>query len=224
MKRKTVANLFGALLGISLLVALGFVLSGWFRTMRTAREGAPVSSQSQPVSALRESEEQILPVPQSQEQAGSTAGWKMYSNSKYGFSIKYPPEWTIHEDEDSGLGFSFQSPDLQTDWLGKVRTGAYVRVTIISNPASIPIQDWVAQNLNPPGVKRLSEPTTADIAGHSAVRYEEDIDLWGETYVAIVAGDAKLFRFDLFYSESSRPAAMNVLEGMLANLRFSPNQ
>jgi len=99
--RKPFTKLIGTIFGIGLLIALGFVMSGWFRAMRTARESAPASSQSQPASPSQEKNQEKASSPsttsESSGQVDPTADWEMYENGRYSFTLKYPPSLTIEE-------------------------------------------------------------------------------------------------------------------------------
>jgi hypothetical protein len=100
VNRRAFVNALGAILGIGLLVAFGFVLSGWFRTMGTAKESPSVSPLSQSVTVPKESEKQPPSAPPSQEQADPTAGWRVYEDKNLGFSIRFPNDWYQEENPD----------------------------------------------------------------------------------------------------------------------------
>jgi len=217
--RKVLANSKGisgfiqVVVGLVLIMALAIALNALF----TFRNLQNTNQLQQPIS------QSVSPTPATDvSQADPTVGWETYTDTTLGFSIKHPPLWVVHTNPAVGLGFSFQSPDLQTDQVGKVKTGAYVGVIIIPNPADVSIQDWSAQNSNQLGAKRLSEETATYIAGYPALLYDEDIDLWGRAHVAVVSGKAKFFRFDLFYADTERLNAMNVFDQMIATLRILP--
>jgi len=149
-------------------------------------------------------------------------GWNRHVDVKNGFAINYPPSWTVQTELDKGLGYSFQSSDLQTDQVGQVKSGAYIRVTIVPNSENTSVRDWVAENSERSGVKRLSLPITANFAGTKATVFDQNISLLGKAHTAVVSGNAKLFRFDLFTADSVEQTARSNFELMLASLQFLP--
>jgi hypothetical protein len=44
------------------------------------------------------------------ESEPATAGWKKYTNSEFGFSVEYPPEWQLGQPLADGMGITLHPP------------------------------------------------------------------------------------------------------------------
>jgi len=216
-----VLNLIKAIVGFALLVLFAFALNALFagRASQTANQPHPTSQQLSPTSTIPTS------------QTDPTAGWKIHTDNQLGFSIKYPPSWTVHTDPATGLGYSFQSPDLQTGYGGAVKTGLYTRVNawtkeqdpIARNSPEISLQDWFSQYLEESDeVKILSEPTDTHLAGSPALLFDRSIFLFGKTRTAVILSQNRLFMFDCFYADKEQIDSIATCERMLSTLQLLP--
>ena len=52
-----------------------------------------------------------MAVPQVVKNSKTPLAWKTYTNTKYGYSIDYPSDWTVREFPDSKTGASFYPPN-----------------------------------------------------------------------------------------------------------------
>lgn len=225
MKRKTVANLFGALLGISLLVAFGFALSGWFRTTRTAREGAPVSQQPQSIS----SQEQTSPpptTPESSAPADPTADWRVYVNPQYGYSVGYPQGWYVTE-EWGEAGGSRYNPVYFSEYplLEKQPGATLLWITVHENPANLSPSDWLTQADKYLGVSaELIEDLPHEalmIDGREALRVEFLPSMMGRLDVFVPHG-SRMYQLSLspYDATDSQSVGKSIFSRMLETFKF----
>lgn len=69
-----------------------------------------------------------------------TAGWKTYTNTKYGYSIKYPEEWQsfeVKESPEAGIRIDFAESELFSD------RGYWVWLKVNNNPDGFSATQWV---------------------------------------------------------------------------------
>lgn len=104
---KGIIGFIQAFVGLVLLVVLAIVLNALFtpRSFQTASQPQQPEPQS-PSPTLTSSDSQADP----------TAGWNIYQDKKYGYSIKYPPEWVAEHsgeiDADTLDYVAFSDPSL----------------------------------------------------------------------------------------------------------------
>jgi hypothetical protein len=202
VNRRAFVNALGAILGISLLLLFGFALSGWFRTVKTVKEGIPAASQSQPVSAPKESDKQPPSTPQSQEQSDPTAGWKEITDERLELSFKVPPEWN-----DFGI---FESDFATTRKVGNISvpslfgppaapSGMIVDAGILRKILFTEFRDRTPQDYfthltkQPKGVLRQDEDF------NQQMRREEDLSVAGYPAVAQVVMPREEAQTESFY-------------------------
>ncbi len=63
----------------------------------------------------------------------ATAGWKTYTNTKYGFEFKYPSDWTLEDNKDTGLPTWFNSVGIRKNLAGN----EYQKIQFISSKESL---------------------------------------------------------------------------------------
>ena len=202
--RKQLAKLFSALISLATLGVIVVIINGLLAG--NFKGTTALSSSLEPTPTVKK----------------LSNGWNRHEDVKNGFAINYPPSWTVQTELDKGLGYSFQSSDLQTDQVGQVKSGACIRVTIVPNSENKSVRDWVAENSERSGVKRLSLPIITNFAGTEATVFDQNISLFGKAHTAVISGNAKLFRFDLFTADSVEQTARSNFELMLASLQFLP--
>ncbi len=78
-----------------------------------------------------------------QSQIDGTANWKTYTNEKFGYTIKYPNDWTYREYPDTQTGAGFrpinQSNEVQYEF---INVGAYGSA---ENEYNVPFDDYVKE-------------------------------------------------------------------------------
>lgn len=182
--RRSFIGILGAVLGIGLLVALGFVMSGWFRAMRTTRESAPVSSRSQPVSPSQKKNQEQTPSPpttsESSERADPTADWERFfypipapvskaskSTGSGRLSILYPPSMSAQMVNDRTVTVKPINP---TETFG---SGDFSVAVTTHDPESLSLQEFVDRLTLPgpsTGIHARSSVDPITVAGLSGFR------------------------------------------------------
>jgi hypothetical protein len=117
-----------------------------------------------------------------------------YTNTDYGFTIKYPADWTIDDKNVSNYGVKFTSPDTQG--------GVLVNVTTLRpNETSLSGEEYAKHIIShsPPGFKALEFDTnTYFLSGHPAARVIGLISLGGPGEPGAsqrIVGDVKFMAF-----------------------------
>ena len=87
---------------VALLGTLGFVY--WQNYMQPK-----VSDTSQKTPVVKKDNSEVIPIAKTPAVVDPMADWKTYTNAKYGFSFKYPADWTVQESPTAN-GNSFPSP------------------------------------------------------------------------------------------------------------------
>ncbi len=132
-------------------------------------------------------------------QKAETADWKTFTSTKFGFKVKYPKEWKIAKETDSGANIFSQS---------ELSAGLFIEVFIDENfnrseydkVRSFKVGEPTKVDANIPGTNlkdtytRLGDTT---IDGHKAVRYKFEPGFGDadnpKTYNVIVDKDDELY-------------------------------
>lgn len=74
-----------------------------------------------------------------------TKDWKVYPNSKFGYSIKYPQDWYLVDEENSEkvIFSTTQNGQKPTD---SIKDWAKVQIQIFENHEKISLKDWLSKN------------------------------------------------------------------------------
>ena len=131
-----------------------------------------------------------------------TAGWKIYRNQKYGFEVKYPPEWQFKDFGSTGAGLATT--------IGFAKS--------FSNEAEIggvdPVDITVGRALRTPqeNAKTLAPATVTDfkVGGENGVRVTGDF--YGTR--TDVAANGK------YYVIVAAPEFLKIVDGMLSAMQF----
>jgi hypothetical protein len=114
----------------------------------------------------------------------STAGWKTYTNTVYGFTFKYPSDWktddiTKIKGTTSVVGI-YKSSTTQTYPSKENPMDGYVSVSVVKNPQHLSLQqffdkekadcDLTNSEMGCPGAENVSNFSSVIIAGKSALR------------------------------------------------------
>src|SRR3989344_4320216 len=83
---------------------------------------------------LTPSKEQVSPTPTSE----STANWKTYTNTKYAFSFKYPPNLYLRKDSTHDFAGFLTDPNKNSS--------QRLIVTVLSNPQNLNLEEFDTQN------------------------------------------------------------------------------
>jgi hypothetical protein len=151
------------LAGVTLLIAFALFVSALLasRTWQdSAQQQIPASQQSTTVSNVGTTR----PDP--------TAGWNIYSDTLYGYSLKYPPTWIVSristDPEERQRRVDFLSAPLQT---GR-DLPVMVSVTVYENPQRLSASEWVQRDIErlAPNHRRNVELEHLYVAGAPAVR------------------------------------------------------
>lgn len=71
---------------------------------------------------------------------GKNNEWASYLNKEDGFLIKFPPDWTLVELEDSKAGIALRSPDFISTQDGNVTESGEIYVNTIPNKSNFDIE------------------------------------------------------------------------------------
>ena len=84
------------LIGILIIAAVagGAYYLGTFKNVKLQSQNPVVTSIQVSASPVSSSTSVVSSTPISSDE---TANWKIYINSQFGFSVKYPPSWILHE-------------------------------------------------------------------------------------------------------------------------------
>lgn len=147
-------------LKIGLLSVLGLVLAGGliFAGMQTRKR------QTEPIP------QPAIPTPTEPTLSpDETAGWKTYTNTKYGYLVRYPSEWYVYEDEDILGNYatrvqSFEDlPDGTSEPIGGPRgTQFIIDHRPKSNPSNLAISEWLRTKQK---IDESTEKETIDVSG-----------------------------------------------------------
>ena len=140
-----VLNVFTAIVGLGLLIALAFSLNVLFasRTSQTIRQPHLIAP--------------------NQQFLLDTKGWPTYTSSQYRFSMKYPPTWSVRElPNDLFVYFSHPKPRYEQ-----------VIVRVFPKPNALPLEKWLDQEISQsPKADSSIVKTPTQIGTFSALRVE----------------------------------------------------
>lgn len=126
-----------------------------------------------------------------------TAGWKVYTNSIYGYSIKYPPDWTatdLGQLEPKVPSFVTLNPNTE-----KASPSAALSITISSSTRTATevaaLKSQTRQSITVSGLTGI-KTTERDSNGNESLH----VVLYGKNYVYILVGKKKYeSTFNLIY-------------------------
>ena len=171
----------------------------------------------------------VRPAPQEVEEEikDETTDWKLFSSVEYNFEVKYPPTWSVREEDLEAVGnfrpkhgIWFESPPLNRR--GPIIT---VVINITENPDRLLLKDWIREH------EEERRP-------FRTIQYKEEIVVAGINAVQVIrSGRVIPGRFtnvylaygDLIYSftlgfpiedEELSPKAVNIFSQMLSIFRF----
>jgi len=114
-------------------------------------------------------------------------GWKAYTNIKSSYSINYPKDWYLIENNSNtpeiAIKYTIQHTDfspVKNYWYYKINT-FFMSVVVRDNPNQLCIQDWLKnENINHPA---LILGKTIIVDNKKAIKYEPKgnayyIDIW----------------------------------------------
>ncbi len=183
--------MFLVLIAMLMVVALGLVVIGQMNLKKTAQLPA---APSPPPFVVTSPPTETPPPASTSANVDETAGRKIYSNTALGFSIKYPPDWTISEGD-----FTVLLPQTREDQIQKgkqyLETEAYPREKY--SPITITYGDFNPSVTNSDKQVSNSEVT---INGNKAMKYVTTFTKpfsqyplnHQETEVFLTIGDQKL--------------------------------
>lgn len=158
------------------------------------------------------------------------ADWKTYTNSKYGFSFKYPSDKVVEIDEESpdinictnqkGVADikmypkDYKKSEVETDFLGDL----LLNISVVDNPENMPPEEYL-QKTCPALItedKISDKLTTQTAAGYSSllITYK---NVMGEQQEAVVQKDNKLYFIHGFSSQLPNP----VFDQILTTFKFA---
>lgn len=92
----------------AIIIVIGYVVFTKFTTPQTVKEVSTPTPVATPT---------LEPTPQATESGTieSIENWKTYTNTKYNYSIKYPPDWVYREFPDINTGAAFRLSSYPND-------------------------------------------------------------------------------------------------------------
>lgn len=96
----------------------------------------------------------------------ATANWKTYTNTEYGYSIKYPTDWVVLEGTTDGEDYArfFKGPYSE----GEPTPQTYISILIRKNPRKLSLDEWLEEDKNRPFAE---EPTILTIDEVRALKW-----------------------------------------------------
>ena len=152
----------------------------------------------------------------------AAAGWLVYKNDQWDIAIKYPPDWTITEENNSLVSWS-NKKELEArknqNW-GELWCGFWLELK--NNEDGLPLVDWAIKNYGRPEDKELGKITEIKINGWLGIRYEF-ISMGTETHV-LLAKDKNIVEISTVLNESGFcPNLQGTFNQILASLHFITN-
>lgn len=220
-----------AAIGIILIVAIIFASGLWYFTEGNSssdNEGTTVkvsTSSAKPKTSTTSSN--------SSSKKDETADWKIFTSTKWSFSVKYPKDWEIAKDVDlgaslmkteiygePGVGFSFKNSDSTSFEPLYSRIKSYqVNQTV----------EYKTTMDNPPGsgnlikdtYKRLSD---TKVDGKEALRYTisfgyKDVGV-NESYNYLIKNGDQIFWVQIIPLGMTMSQAQTLLDNMLSTFKF----
>lgn len=216
LRSNGISNVFLTLVGVILLIALGFSFNTLFapRSQQTPQtnEQAQTASQSYLPSPQQPSSTPLANV----DQADPTADWQIYRNTSHGYSIKYPSKWVLREMPNVVVS----SPDLKVTNGGTVVGGGEIVIFASDNPSDKPLSDVYRNALN--SDFHIIERKERMISNLPSLQYEATgAGIDGTMSGAMVVAKSKLYRIEAYYGQQDRDRIVQVLELMLGSIEFS---
>lgn len=154
---------------------------------------------------------------------GPASGWKVYTNTRYGYEIQYPDTWHVREDNPDTPGISIRHTLHHTDFspardYDQPKSQAFFCSLVIwENPGRLAIKDWL---------RKENPKHPALIAGKTMTAGDREA-VWHEpsgnaSYVNVwVTNNGRTYQ--VFSCEPSQQHAYeNIFDLMLKTLRFIP--
>ena len=133
-----------------------------------------------------------------------TRGWKTYANRKYNYSMRYPTNWYIRQNNPNTPGIAIKHAIQHTDFAPSKNYDYYksenffISVVVWDNPLKLYVRDWLKnENINHPA---LLVGQTTTVHGKEAIKYEPK----GNAYYIEVWFTNNDKAYQLFYCESSK--------------------
>lgn len=210
-------NILLTLIGVILLVALGFSLNVLFtvQTEQSAQSDALPRDPNQPEVETRSPTsvvEQSSPTPADVTvQTDPIAGWETYCNEDQRYCIKFPSNWFFYPPSNDSLQSVAQFYSYERDKLPargvQPTTGALkVEIVISSNPEFLTLDQYVDGIVSriPKDTIEVSEESVAGVPA-TRVLYTRGSDSWTEIFVPrndevfrIIAGPATSSKISTF--------------------------
>ncbi len=137
------------LLFVAIALGIGIFYAGYFfgklkieqkkkeNLTSSTPEQQPMTEPTVGLETDSKNKEENLPSPTTQAKPTQTppADWRQYTDTKNGYTIKYPPEWYLQEPNENSSTVSFLVKKTEGESTG-------VWISVKENPDKLPIQDW----------------------------------------------------------------------------------
>lgn len=157
--------LVGAILVVALAAVLGLLLNN---SSSTGAAQAPANANPQAPSVSAPSQPRAYPAMDEQTVDQVTQKWRVYENQKFGFRVKYPPNFLIVETERQGI--RLLDIDLGDEKWRNAQGGTQgMGIVVYSNPKQLGVEQWFKQNSgrttegNLPDNSEFVDPTNAEM-------------------------------------------------------------
>jgi len=152
--------------------------------------------------------------------ADSTADWKTYADSANGFSIKYPGEWLVKQ-QDGSVRIQNKTGDIYASNegvknVGKIQ-GSYVEITVSIKTSSQTLSEYLKANIDS-GAKYVD----VAVGQYTGLKLTEPTGLTGGNIVINVASRNKVVGLNLNISEDSElDNSTTIYNQMLSTFKFT---
>lgn len=152
-----------------------------------------------------------------QTEPDQTADWKVYTDKKYGYEIKYPPKWALKQPSAFG-DVSFYDPEfvLKTDWL----RGGMVNILILKNSNRFALEDFVNKITRTTHVVAQGS-IAVENAKAIEVEFTDDEEREIKTVYLTEEGDFKIYVITLLYPDGIKNQQYDqIFNAMISSLQF----
>lgn len=120
---------------VGLILLFGAAYGGYWYGVQQSRVEAPKLAIPTPI---------LAPLPTPTPTPHLTTDWKTYTNTEYGYSIKYPKDWKFETNTVPELGFYVTFSKINRDGTDRIPS-SNISVLIVHNPRELSLEEWLLE-------------------------------------------------------------------------------